>query len=71
MTITTSPRVRRRARGRKSVLSRIGTWLRTTLRREQAADPEWAEDESRRRAGKMGEDIESDESAPPRDDPKR
>jgi hypothetical protein len=54
------------------MLSRIGTWLRATLRKEQAADPEWAEDESRRRSGKMGEDIVTDdsESAPEEQEPK-
>lgn len=64
MAFTTPPRIRRRARGRQPLLSRFGTWLRSTIRKEQARDPEWAEDESRRRGGKMGENLESDESAP-------
>jgi len=64
MATTTSPGIRRRARGRQPVLSRIGTWLRTRIRSEQAGDPEWADDERRRRSGKMGENIEPDEGAP-------
>jgi hypothetical protein len=54
-------------RGRQPVLSRIGTWLRTTLRKERSADPLWEEDERRRRSGKMGENVVTDEAAPPGD----
>jgi hypothetical protein len=39
-------------------LGRFGTWLRQTLSRERSADPQWAEDERRKRGGQMGENID-------------
>jgi hypothetical protein len=39
------------------LLSRIGSWLRGLVRKEQRADPEWEEEVRREQTGKMGEDI--------------
>ena len=38
-------------------MSRVGSWLRGLVRREQLADPEWEEEVRREQTGKMGEDI--------------
>jgi hypothetical protein len=48
---------------RQSMFSRLGSWLRGTLRREQALDPQLADDERRKRGGELGENIENEESA--------
>jgi hypothetical protein len=53
----TTPQDRSR-KVRQSPLGRFGTWLRQTLSRERSADPQWAEDERRKRGGQMGENID-------------
>jgi hypothetical protein len=49
------------ARHVRSFASRIGSWLRRIVRREQLADPQWDEERRREQSGKMGEDIRTEE----------
>jgi hypothetical protein len=47
----------------RSFSSRIGSWLRRIVRREQLVDPQWDEERRREQSGKMGEDIRTEEEA--------
>jgi hypothetical protein len=54
------------ARRKFGVASRFGSWLRSIVRKDVQADPQWDDEVRRERTGKAGEDLE-DPSQPPTD----
>jgi hypothetical protein len=52
---TTGPKV--------TFASRVSAWLGKIIRKEQLADPQWAEETRRERTGEMGENIRTEEEA--------
>ncbi|HEX9296822.1 MAG TPA: hypothetical protein VF881_13350 [Polyangiaceae bacterium] len=51
---------------KKGLAWRIGRRLRAAIRREQASDPQWSDEERRERTGQMGENIEGQGSPRPK-----
>ncbi len=50
---------------KKGLAWRIGRRIRSVLQREQAADPQWTEEERRESTGQMGENIQGQGASAP------